>query len=154
MTTTLLHGGTILTGADGAEPIEEGWLLVEDECIAAVGDCDPPAADEVIDASGMLVVPGFVNAHTHLCMIYGRSLGADRNLLGWLGEAQIPVMRELEPRDYALSMKLGGGREPQGGQHDDLRSLLLAPLRRRRRRDRGAGVGRHRDPIRAVPLHQ
>lgn len=107
MATTLLHGGTILTGGDGAEPIEAGWLLVEDDLVAAVGDGDPPSSDEEIDASGMLVVPGFVNAHTHLCMIYGRSLGTDRDLLGWLGEAQIPVMRELEPGDYELSMKLG-----------------------------------------------
>jgi len=107
MATTLLRGGTILTGDDGAEPIEVGWLLVEDDLVAAVGDGDPPGSDEEIDASGMLVVPGFVNAHTHLCMIYGRSLGTDRDLLGWLGEAQIPVMRGLEPGDYELSMKLG-----------------------------------------------
>jgi 5-methylthioadenosine/S-adenosylhomocysteine deaminase len=40
-------------------------------------------------------------------MIYGRSLGTDRDLLQWLGEAQIPVMYGLEQRDYALSMTLG-----------------------------------------------
>jgi 5-methylthioadenosine/S-adenosylhomocysteine deaminase len=107
MATTLLRNGTILTGDEGADPIEAGWLLVEGELVTAIGDGDPPAADEVIDASGMLVVPGFVNAHTHLCMIYGRSLGTDRDLLGWLAEAQIPVMRGLEPHDYELSMKLG-----------------------------------------------
>lgn len=107
MATTLLRNGTILTGDEGGDPIEAGWLLVEDELVTAIGDGEPPAADEVIDASGMLVVPGFVNAHTHLCMIYGRSLGTDRDLLGWLAEAQIPVMRGLEPRDYELSMKLG-----------------------------------------------
>ncbi|MGE3254177.1 amidohydrolase family protein [Pseudonocardia sp.] len=107
MATTVLRGGTILTGEAGRPPIEAGWLLVEDGLIAAVGEGDPPGADEVIDASGMLVIPGFVNAHTHLCMIYGRSLGTDRDLLHWLGEAQIPVMRGLEPSDYALSMTLG-----------------------------------------------
>jgi 5-methylthioadenosine/S-adenosylhomocysteine deaminase len=40
-------------------------------------------------------------------MIYGRSLGTDRDLLGWLGETQVPIMRALKPRDYELSMKLG-----------------------------------------------
>lgn len=107
MATTLLHNGTILTGDEGADPIEAGWLLVDGEFVTAIGDADPPAADEVIDASGMLVVPGFVNAHTHLCMIYGRSLGTDRDLLGWLAEAQIPIMYRLGPHDYELSMKLG-----------------------------------------------
>lgn len=107
MATTVLRGGTILTGEEGRAPIEDGWVLVDGEVIASVGDGEPPAADEVIDAAGMLVIPGFVNAHTHLCMIYGRSLGTDRDLLHWLGEAQIPVMYGLEPRDYALSMTLG-----------------------------------------------
>lgn len=86
MATTLLRDGTLLTGEDGVEPIDKGWLLVEDELVAAVGDGDPPAADEVIDASGMLVVPGFVNAHTHLCMIYGRSLGPTAT--SWAGSAR------------------------------------------------------------------
>ncbi len=107
MATMAVVDGTILTGENGAVPVEHGWLLIEDELVEAVGSGEPPDADTVIDASGMLVIPGFVNAHTHLCMIYGRSLGSDRGLLQWLGDAQIPIMRALEPRDYELSMSLG-----------------------------------------------
>jgi 5-methylthioadenosine/S-adenosylhomocysteine deaminase len=55
----------------------------------------------------MLVTPGFINAHTHLCMILGRGLGIDRSLLHWLSEAQIPLMMQFEPEDYAVSMELG-----------------------------------------------
>jgi len=55
----------------------------------------------------MLVVPGFINAHTHLCMILGRTLGSDRSLLHWLSEAQVPLMQQFEPEDYAISMQLG-----------------------------------------------
>jgi 5-methylthioadenosine/S-adenosylhomocysteine deaminase len=61
----------------------------------------------VVDAAGCLVTPGFVNAHTHLCMIYGRTLGTDRDLLSWLSGYQVPLMRALQPQDYALSMELG-----------------------------------------------
>jgi 5-methylthioadenosine/S-adenosylhomocysteine deaminase len=107
MPATLLHGGTVLTAEEGRPPMEDAWVLVQGDTITAVGQGSAPEADEVVDTSGSLVTPGFVNAHTHLCMIYGRSLGADRDLLSWLAEYQVPLMRALEPRDYELSMELG-----------------------------------------------
>lgn len=55
----------------------------------------------------MLVTPGFINAHTHLCMILGRTLGCDRSLLHWLSDAQVPLMKTFEPEDYIVSMQLG-----------------------------------------------
>lgn len=55
----------------------------------------------------MLVVPGFVNAHTHLCMVLGRNLGTDSSLLHWLSAAQVPLMQVFEPEDYVVSMELG-----------------------------------------------
>lgn len=48
-----------------------------------------------------------INVHTHLCMILGRTLGTDRSLLHWLSEAQVPLMQQFEPEDYAISMELG-----------------------------------------------
>lgn len=108
MPSTLLRGGIVLTAEEGRQPLEDAWVLVEGNTIVAVGEGEPaPVADEVIDASSSLITPGFVNAHTHLCMIYGRTLGADRGLLSWLSEYQVPLMRALEPRDYELSMELG-----------------------------------------------
>ncbi|MGH9116884.1 MAG: amidohydrolase family protein [Acidimicrobiales bacterium] len=97
-------GGIVLTGDRVIEP---GGLRIENNTITEVGDVDVSGVDEVIHAGGMLVVPGFVNAHTHLCMILGRSLGSDRTLLGWLAEAQVPLMQVFEPDDYSLSMELG-----------------------------------------------
>lgn len=109
MTRTLVAGGTILTGDDDRPVVEDGWVAIEDGAITAVGNGRPPETgwDEVLEAEGMLVSPGFINAHTHLCMILGRGLGADRSLLAWLSEAQVPLMRALEPEDYRLSMELG-----------------------------------------------
>lgn len=107
MAGTLIRGGIVLTAEEGRAPIDDGWVLVDGDTIAAVGEGEPPPADEVIDASGCLVTPGFVNAHTHLCMIYGRTLGSDRDLLSWLAGYQVPLMYTLEPHDYELSMELG-----------------------------------------------
>ncbi len=50
-----------------------GWLLAEDKIIADFGENDVPetliqSADEVIDAAGMNLLPGFVDIHTHGCL--------------------------------------------------------------------------------------
>jgi 5-methylthioadenosine/S-adenosylhomocysteine deaminase len=109
MSNWLISGGTILTSDDTGTVIETGYILGEDNKITAVGSGQPDSTqvDEVIDATGMIVCPGFINAHTHLCMILGRSLGSDHALLHWLSEAQIPLMQAFEPEDYAISMELG-----------------------------------------------
>lgn len=48
------------------ECLENGWLLVEDERIAAYGTGELPEADQVIDAEGRWLFPSFCDAHTHL----------------------------------------------------------------------------------------
>ena len=48
-------------------PLENADLLIEDGKIAAMGDEIPaPDGTKIIDASGMFVYPGFIDAHTHL----------------------------------------------------------------------------------------
>ena len=58
--------GTVHTVSQGV--LEPGTVLVDDEgLIIAVGpDLDLPVGADVIDASGLNVFPGFVDAHTHL----------------------------------------------------------------------------------------
>lgn len=109
MTRIVINHGTLITG-DAAQPVlAGGGLEIVDGAIASVSPtpADTGGADEVIDATGTLVTPGFVNAHTHLCMVFGRTLGSDRSLLSWLAESQIPLMQALEPQDYRLAMELG-----------------------------------------------
>ncbi|CAN5545576.1 hypothetical protein BH24ACT15_BH24ACT15_29310 [soil metagenome] len=105
----VINHGTLITGDADNRVLEGGGLAVEDGVITAVSATalDTDGADEVIDATGTLVSPGFVNAHTHLCMIFGRTLGADSDLLTWLSAAQVPLMQALEPSDYRLAMELG-----------------------------------------------
>jgi 5-methylthioadenosine/S-adenosylhomocysteine deaminase len=109
MSRTLIRGGTLLTADDARPILQDGYVLIDGDTIVDVGTGAPASgdADEILDATGMLVTPGFVNAHTHLCMIYGRNLGTDRSLLHWLSEAQVPLMGAFEPEDYEISMQLG-----------------------------------------------
>src|SRR6266540_71971 len=65
MTSRLLTGATIWAGASCTP--RAGWLLVEDDRVAALGETQPPPpADEVIDLTGCHVLPGFVDVHLHL----------------------------------------------------------------------------------------
>jgi Imidazolonepropionase and related amidohydrolases len=45
---------------------EKAWLLVEDDRIADWGQENPPPAEQKVDAGGGLVLPTFVDSHTHL----------------------------------------------------------------------------------------
>jgi len=75
----LIRNARILTLAAGARPrrgrelhelsvVPRGDVLVADGAIAAVGPkLEAPAETEVIDANGRVLMPGFVDCHTHAC---------------------------------------------------------------------------------------
>lgn len=101
---TLIEGGTVLAGEAW---IPEGHVVAQDGDIVAVGPGSAPVrADTVIDASDTLVIPGLVNAHSHLYMSLGRGLGHDRPLRDWLA-VQMPLTAAFEPEDYRLAAQLG-----------------------------------------------
>ena len=67
------HASTLLvTGARVLTPAGEwprGWIAVEDGRIAAMGQGKPPerrrAGADVLDAGGLIALPGFVDLHVH-----------------------------------------------------------------------------------------
>jgi imidazolonepropionase len=67
MTTLITHIGDLTTN-DPERPVRsDAALVVEGSRVAWVGDAaDAPAADQVVDAGGRAVVPGFVDSHSHL----------------------------------------------------------------------------------------
>lgn len=74
----LIKGGKIVT----ASGTYYGDIAVEGGIIKAIGkDLDVPA-DKVVDASGKLVLPGAIDAHTHLAMPFGGTVSADSYLSG------------------------------------------------------------------------
>jgi len=87
--TLLVKNADMLVTMDGARrEIRGGGLFVEDNRIVAVGPTEslPVTADEVIDASGHLVLPGLVNTHHHMYQSLTRAVPAaqDAELFGWL----------------------------------------------------------------------
>jgi cytosine/adenosine deaminase-related metal-dependent hydrolase len=83
MTTILIKNGYFLT-MDPEDHRFTGDLLVEGDKITQIGKNITIQADKTIDASGMLVLPGFVQSHIHLCQSLFRGQADDQNLIRWL----------------------------------------------------------------------
>ena len=71
--------------ASMTSPISKADLLIEDNRITEIGIIDRDA-DKVIDASGKVIMPGFINAHTHIAMSLFRGYSDDLELMDWLKE--------------------------------------------------------------------
>lgn len=74
----LVGNGTVFTGGINGRLIEDGAVLIKENKIAEVGDYNTlkvrfPDA-EFIDARGMFIMPGFINAHEHIYSAFARGL--------------------------------------------------------------------------------
>jgi 5-methylthioadenosine/S-adenosylhomocysteine deaminase len=79
---TLIRGGTVLSLDPELGDLEHGDVLVEGDRILAVGRDLSNGEVETIDASGMIVMPGFVDSHRHIWEGLLRNIGTDVPLEG------------------------------------------------------------------------
>ncbi len=95
----LIEHGTAVTMCDEMPVIDNAYILVEGNRISYVGTERPLGEfDEVMDASGMVAMPGLVNAHTHTAMTLLRSYADDMNLQDWLFQKIFPFEDTLTPQ--------------------------------------------------------
>ena len=110
---TLSEGTYRIAGGHVLRPdatVERADVLVDGSVgvVEAVGDPDDlPAADATLDATDGLVMPGLVNAHTHVAMTLLRGYADDKPLDRWLQEDVWPVEGVLEPEDVRAGARLG-----------------------------------------------
>src|SRR5262245_29019196 len=104
----LLTNARVLT-MDAAFTIHtSGAIAITDEAIVAVGsEANTLDAADTIDCRGRVVMPGLVNAHTHVPMTLLRGLADDLRLDVWLMGYMMPVEREFVSPDFVrLGTKL------------------------------------------------
>jgi 5-methylthioadenosine/S-adenosylhomocysteine deaminase len=91
----LITGGTVVTMNSARTVLEDGAVAVKGDTILAIG---PRAelearynAAQIIDAKGGLILPGFINGHTHVPMTLLRGLHDDVTLNDWLYKYIFPA---------------------------------------------------------------
>jgi len=100
--------------------IQRGFVRIEADRIVAVGPGEPETAGEIIDAQGCVVMPGFVDCHTHAC---------------WAGDRFDEFQMKLAGRSYTQILQAGGGimstvRAVRAASPDQLVDGLLGRLGR------------------------
>lgn len=110
MSTLLAKNARVLVTMDGARrEIPDGALFVRDNVIEAVGPTAelPDAADEVLDLSDHVVLPGLVNTHHHFYQSLTRVVIGCQNqeLFGWL-KTLYPIWAGLTAEAVYVSAKL------------------------------------------------
>lgn len=109
MTAVLLQGGTVVT-VDATDRVFVGDVLIEDGRIKALGPSGSltvAAGTRVVDVTGDIVCPGFVQGHIHLCQVLFRGLCEDRALLPWLEERIWPLEKAHDASSLRASARLG-----------------------------------------------
>lgn len=98
---------------DGIHPAPyEADISIQDGVIAAIAPhLSPQPGEEVLNAAGKQVYPGFVDAHSHLGLDgYGMGWeGHDYNEMGDIVSCQLRGLDSFNPMDRAIPMALAGG---------------------------------------------
>ncbi len=109
MSTLLIKNCAILVTMDSLQrEIRGGGLLVKDGFITQVGATGelPAEADEVLDLSGHIVLPGLINTHHHFYQTLTRVVPAaqNSNLFTWL-KTLYPIWARMTPGDIRISTR-------------------------------------------------
>jgi 8-oxoguanine deaminase len=106
MATLLVKHAHLLSMDDHQTELSDGGLFIRDGFIEGVGPtADLPAeADETLDLTGHVLLPGLVNTHHHFYQTLTRAVPAaqDANLFNWL-KTLYPIWARLQPEDIFLS---------------------------------------------------
>jgi len=106
MTTLLVKNAHIVTMDDHQREIPNGGLFIRDGFLEQVGPTNelPGTADEVLDLTGHIVLPGLVNTHHHFYQTLTRAVppAQDANLFNWL-TTLYPIWARLQPEDIFTS---------------------------------------------------
>ncbi|MFN8412782.1 MAG: amidohydrolase family protein [Anaerolineales bacterium] len=101
---TLFINATVLTMDGKLNQYDPGAVAVKGDSIVAVGpEAEIKAnysGNEIIDCKGKVLMPGLVNAHTHVPMTLLRGLADDLRLDVWLMGYMLPVEREFVSPDF------------------------------------------------------
>ena len=110
----IIRGGTLVT-MDPGRTILNADIRIKDDRIAQFGKINSEQGDQVIDAEGMLVIPGLIQTHVHLCQTLFRGMANDLELLDWLNLKILPLESAHDEDSLYYSSLLGCAELLRGG---------------------------------------
>src|SRR5947209_2513140 len=110
MASLLIQHATLIVSKDDSDTRwTDGGIYVEGNAIQQIGPTDqlPQKADQVINATNMILLPGLVNTHHHFYQTLTRNVPAaqDVNLFHWL-RTLYPIWAGMTPEAIAVSTKI------------------------------------------------
>jgi len=106
----LIRGGTLLTMSQAMEIVHNPVIGIRDGKILFIDrpgrSTAPIRAKEILDASHSIVMPGLVNTHTHLPMVFFRGLADDLPLMDWLNNHIFPAEAKHVNREMVYTGSL------------------------------------------------
>lgn len=110
----LIKNGLVVTMNENREVLKAD-ILIEGDRIITLGDLDSSQVDQTINAEGMLVIPGLIQSHIHLCQVLFRGLADDLELLDWLKKRIWPLEAAHDEETLYYSALLGCAELIRGG---------------------------------------
>jgi 8-oxoguanine deaminase len=102
----LFSGAHVVTMDDAGSEHADGWVLVADGRIEAVGGGAAPEADERVDLGGAIATPGLVNTHHHLYQTLTRARAQEADLFTWL-KTLYPVWAGIDEESVYAAARTG-----------------------------------------------
>ena len=108
---TLIEDAVVITANADFDVLDPGFVAVSGGIVTAVGQGGAGEAGvtgrQCLDAGGGIVMPGLVNAHTHLPMVLFRGLADDMALEAWLSQFIFPAeQRHISPESVRAATRL------------------------------------------------
>jgi 5-methylthioadenosine/S-adenosylhomocysteine deaminase len=116
----LITGGTLVTMNPSRDIQEDGAIAIKGDTIVAIGPRTELSArfqpKQIIDATNKLVLPGFINGHTHVPMTLMRGLHDDVTLHDWLYKYIFPAEAKNVTEEYVRwGTRLAAAEQIRGG---------------------------------------
>jgi cytosine/adenosine deaminase-related metal-dependent hydrolase len=104
---TLIKGAIVLTQDPALGELPQADILIEDDRIAAVGPNLDAAGAKVIDATGDIVIPGFIDTHRHTWETSIRTCAPDYTLGAYFGAILDKFAPSYRPEDVLAANRWG-----------------------------------------------
>jgi 5-methylthioadenosine/S-adenosylhomocysteine deaminase len=107
MARTLVKSGMIVAMDASVADLRQGDVLIDGDRIAAVAPHIEAGEAEIVDATGTIVMPGFVNAHIHTWQTALRGIAADWTIPEYLHNMHAGLAPSFTPEDIFISNLVG-----------------------------------------------